>query len=351
MGSSSILFQNKDKSAVLLDLPGSIEEAQELPDKLDADTPSRRRLVSVKPIETPFQVPEPKTPAPLLHPSAQVTELMTTAAVSHALEEVRSSYPGPWCLPRVYEQPGAESRKRKLDTVEDGSPATLLPDSNVLLPEGSTYLLGSIASQREAFLTQAPKFDLIVLDPPWPNRSVRRKQGSYSIADSLDEIRGILSSIPVAAHLAPAGLVAVWVTNKPAILELLTSHHGLFAEWGLELLDEWTWLKVTSSGEPIYPIDSQWRKPWERILITGKPGQTRKWPGKGRVIISVPDVHSRKPNLRPLFDELIPPKPQALEIFARNLTAGWWSWGDEVLKFQKCEHWIDSGPEDVSSIV
>ncbi len=24
---------------------------------------------------------------------------------------------------------------------------------------------------------------------------------------------------------------------------------------------------------------------------------------------------------------------QALEIFARNLTAGWWSCGDEVLKF------------------
>ena len=32
---------------------------------------------------------------------------------------------------------------------------------------------------------------------------------------------------------------------------------------------------------------------------------------------------------------------EALEVFARNSTAGWWGWGNEVLKFQGREHWID----------
>ncbi len=60
---------------------------------------------------------------------------------------------------------------------------------------------------------------------------------------------------------------------------------------------------------------------------------------------AVPDVHSRKPNLRQLFDEILPPGYAALEVFARNLTAGWWSWGDDVLHFQHTSHWV-SPPDD-----
>jgi N6-adenosine-specific RNA methylase IME4 len=54
-------------------------------------------------------------------------------------------------------------------------------------------------------------------------------------------------------------------------------------------------------------------------------------------------VHSRKPNLRGLFEELLPERYEALEVFARNLTAGWWAWGDEVLLFQKRECWVEAG--------
>ena len=35
-------------------------------------------------------------------------------------------------------------------------------------------------------------------------------------------------------------------------------------------------------------------------------------------------------------------KYEALEIFARNLTSGWWAWGNEVLKFQSDECWIEA---------
>jgi hypothetical protein len=30
----------------------------------------------------------------------------------------------------------------------------------------------------------------------------------------------------------------------------------------------------------------------------------------------------------------------ALEVFARNLTAGWWACGDEVLKFNQDTWWV-----------
>ena len=70
---------------------------------------------------------------------------------------------------------------------------------------------------------------------------------------------------------------------------------------------------------------------------------------KGEGIVAVPDVHSRKPNLRGVFEDagLVPQGGgyEAMEVFARNLTAGWWGWGDEVLLFQRRECWVDEEEE------
>lgn len=387
---SSILWQNAAKTVVLLDLPRSIEEAQVPSSQLTAghvEAPQRpRRLISAPPLASPFPTPEPKEggsrlpPAP---PSAQVAELMTTAAVESALEEIKASYSGPWCLPRLCSQPGPRTQTgpRVMPSspppppssaaaavaagpaaaaVTDGDEDRLLePSDSHHLPPYSRPLLGTIESLRPTFLSTAPQFNLIVLDPPWPNRSAKRKRsgaGAYQPARDLDSIRALLAQVPVAAHLAAGGLVAVWVTNAAGAADLLQQqqqqHRGLgygsvFDEWGVEPVGEWTWLKVTAGGEPVVGVRSAWRKPWERLLIARKKG-ARGGGGGGavrpKVIVSVPDVHSRKPNLRRLFEEeegLLPERYEALEVFARNLTAGWWAWGDEVLLFQRKECWVE----------
>ena len=192
-----------------------------------------------------------------------------------------------------------------------------------------------------------------MLDPPWPNRSAKRKRagtgaapGSYRTLPDLSSTRVLLSQIPVASRLAPGGFVGVWVTNAGRFTDLLVGQGGIFAEWDVELVGEWNWLKVTSGGEPVVAVESGWRKPWERLLIGRRRGGVVEGGGgtgsvEGKVIVSVPDVHSRKPNLRCLFEELLPERYEALEVFARNLTAGWWAWGDEVLLFQRKECWVD----------
>lgn len=341
--SESILFRNEDRSVILIDGPKSIEDAQFLNPAEASQRGRRRRLISSKPPEEPFKTPEPKqSPS---HPSAgaALAELSAFAAVEGALQVLNDLYSGPWCLPRIHAVQETDvdghgrHKKRKAEEVD--GPEDVL--SHPVIAEGSVYLQGTVSSERSRFLKEATLFDLIVMDPPWPNRSVRRKRGSYQTANDLDEIRSTLSLIPIASHLAPAGLVAVWITNKASVLELLTSPRGVFAEWGLELVGEWTWLKVTTAGEPMVDVDSTWRKPWERLLVARKRGAETRLPSRSRVIVSVPDLHSRKPNLRPLFDDISPPGYRGLEIFARNLTAGWWSWGDEVLKFQQPEHWVE----------
>ncbi|KAG6366486.1 hypothetical protein INS49_000663 [Diaporthe citri] len=341
--SESILFRNEDRSVILIDGPKSIEDAQFLNPAEASQRGRRRRLDSSNPPEQPFKTPEPKQSLP--HPSAAaaLAELSAAAAVEDALQVLNDLYSGPWCLPRIHavketDVKGDErDKKRKAEDVD--APEDVLSDP--VIAEESVYLQGTISSERSRFLKEAPMFDLIVMDPNWPNRSVRRKRGSYQTANDLDEIRETLSLIPIMSHLAPGGLVAVWITNKASVLELLTSPRGLFAEWGLELVGEWTWLKVTTAGEPMVDVNSTWRKPWERLLIARKRGAETRLPCRSRVIVSVPDLHSRKPNLRPLLEDVLPPGYRGLEIFARNLTAGWWSWGDEVLKFQQPEHWVE----------
>ena len=189
------------------------------------------------------------------------------------------------------------------------------------------------------------QFDFILLDPPWDNHSVRRSQKYTTLdqeANPMDIIRNMLSK-----HIALGALVGCWITNKPSVRDTAVE---AFQGWGVDIIEEWAWLKTTVHGDPMSPIGGLWRKPYEILLVGRKcndgtrerqenvdtGNDTRK-----RVIVAVPDLHSRKPNLKELIKPMIP-NPldyRALELFARNLTAGWWSWGDEVLKFNWEGHW------------
>ncbi|KAI1267155.1 MT-A70-domain-containing protein [Xylariaceae sp. FL1019] len=343
---SSVLFESQDRSVVIIDIPRSLEEAQVLPGQNIT-----RQIVSTEPIATPWSLPEPKEhdANPVSH-SAAIADLMTLEAVKSALETAVNNYTGPWCLPRAIRpeeadttrsttKNGSQSQKRKRKHQAVPTPPRMPGNNDVtptvthglsppFIPEQSNYLLGTIESQRDTFLRTAPQFNLIVLDPPWPSRSVKRKTDGYSTFYGINEARALLSQVPVAAHLKPDGLVAVWVTNKAAVADLLTASGGMFDQWGLEPI-----------GEFVFDMESQWRKPWERLLITRKKGSRLGMPITPKVILAVPDVHSRKPNLRGLFADVLPLSYQGLEVFARSLTASWWSWGDEALFFQQRFHW------------
>ncbi|KAI0448237.1 MT-A70-domain-containing protein [Xylaria acuta] len=360
-----VLFKSSDGTAVVIDIPRSLEEAQVLPGHNIT-----RRIVSTPPRETPWQIPEPKKDtAEYVSPSTAIAELMTLESVKAALEIARAGYDGSWCLPRVIREQAdgselirtvesnadananaAQSLKRKYKPSSPPPKEDKETSTSSVIPERSCYLLGTVESQREAFLQNAPQFDLIVLDPPWPSRSVKRKSDSYTTVYGMEEARKLLLQIPVISHLKRDGLVAIWVTNKAAVTDLLTGPDGILVQWGLEPVGEWIWLKVTNAGEPILDIESAWRKPWERLLIARKPGSLVPLPASTKVILGVPDIHSRKPNIRGLFEDILPKNYTGLEVFARNLTAGWWSWGNEVLLFQEGHHWVPLENEQVDRL-
>jgi N6-adenosine-specific RNA methylase IME4 len=275
-------------------------------------------------------------------------------SVVHGIECSGDSHPYQY-------HPSSELNTRASFSV--GEPGSCDAPYTFYIPPNSSFVLGPCSDvhtlhtyvRAQAQELDVPKkFDLILLDPPWPNRSVKRTHktahSTYSTAQSLEEIYQLLMGMDLDVLMADSCLVAVWITNKPAVRDLVLGENGLFDCLGVELVEEWVWLKTTVHGEPITPIDSVWRKPYEVLLIGRKSRQyslqSKDTPKPHiqiprKVVISVPDLHSRKPCLKELFERYVPhPNSyRALEIFARYLVAGWWSWGNECIKFNGKQYW------------
>lgn len=384
---SSIILQNASRSVTLFDIPRSLELAQGL------QFSQEKRILSSSPPQCPWtDLPEPKSTKAIarLEPES-IEDLLLRKYLELALQEVKNTGVETWLLPRVtvtlHQQNGRseplDGDADSLSKVEPAAPYEQAPlgehrrdtsfyqnmtNANHLIqpvalfplvhiPPRSSFVNGFLENSLATFTSVAPRFSLVVIDPPWPNRSARRKN-SYSTSPG---ISSMLPSVVMDSHLADNALVGVWITNKASFRNLILQPGGLFDQWGLELEEEWVWLKITSSGDPIFALESRWRKPYEILLlgrkmsdvvtqVEGGKDEIRSGPGNGigmtrRVIIAVPDLHSRKPNLKELFEPMLPVQYEALEIFARNLTEGWWAWGNEVCKFQSQDSWVERQKE------
>lgn len=109
--SSCILYQNEAKTAILLDIPKSIELAQGI-----SEEPCLRRLVSCKPLDKPFPSVEPKSvKAKAKFGETPIKSLLLEKHIYFAWEEVKEQKTGHWCLPRIthHEDEGPPSKKRK----------------------------------------------------------------------------------------------------------------------------------------------------------------------------------------------------------------------------------------------
>jgi N6-adenosine-specific RNA methylase IME4 len=190
-------------------------------------------------------------------------------------------------------------------------------------------------------------FDLVLLDPPWPNRSAKRK-GAYEqpALGGMPYLKRMLLKMDLDNYLEHNALVGVWITNKEALRDHVLGPGGLFETWNVGLIEEWIWIKTTTKGEPMFDIDTLLRKPYE-ILLLGRVApnswttMTHAPTIKRRVIAAVPDIHSRKPCLKELFESYMPDPNDysALEVFSRYLVSGWTSWGNEVLKYNWDYYW------------
>lgn len=118
--------------------------------------------------------------------------------------------------------------------------------------------------------TKLEPLDLVLLDPPWPNKSASRSS-SYETMDIYDLFEINLPSILAQTNSLTPCLVAVWVTNRPKFRRFVTGR--LFPDWHLDLAaEEWLWVKNTArpeggslaeGGLPVFDLDNTHRRAYE----------------------------------------------------------------------------------------
>ncbi len=149
-------------------------------------------------------------------------------------------------------------------------------------------------------------FDVIVLDPPWKNRSAKRgkKYVVFNFPSHIYRYSALnhsdLRKIPIPQLGNKEGcIIFVWVTNKETYQRYIKEN--LFPFWKIEYCSTWYWLKVANTGEPVAPIDSVHRKPYEPLIVgtLGNVEQSLKSALKDtKILCSVPGIHSKKPPMK-----------------------------------------------------
>lgn len=182
--------------------------------------------------------------------------------------------------------------------------------------------------------TTDEKFDVILIDPPWINKSVKRKKSYSSVKYEF------LQSLEFEKLANPGCLIAVWITNSSSAASFVLE--DLFPKCNVILSSMWHWCKVTKKGSFVYPLDSHHKKPYENLIlgrVQYDSDEVEKRPSKEigpkKLIVSVPSsIHSCKPPLVDILKPYLNDNPHCLELFARYLLPGWTSVGNEVLKLQ-----------------
>lgn len=179
------------------------------------------------------------------------------------------------------------------------------------------------------------KYDLIVVDPPWPVRKIthrarpNQKEMDYEVM-SLDEIK----TLPIGDIADSNCWLFLWTIQK-----FLFDSKDILESWGFKHLSVMVWEKTygKSAGMPLYGF--RWNA---EFILVGYKIKPEIWP-KRRLIPMVFQAenirHSQKPDK---FYEMIEPLGKyRADIFARKERKGWDVWGDEVKSSETLEMYLN----------
>lgn len=216
-------------------------------------------------------------------------------------------------------------------------------DGNFIIPQATCFYNYNV-DQLTALLPQLhPSYDLIILDPPWRNKYIRRlkrtKQSlGYSMLDN-DQ----LALLPIDQLTHENSLVAIWCTNSTLHQQALET--VLLPRWRLRLLHKLRWYKLNTEQQLIRDVqqaDVTKKQPYEMLYLACHADSKAEYASdlkRTEMLLSVPSIiHSHKP---PLLEWLRPhlqllgqgqTNPNCLELFARYLQPHFTSIGLEVFK-------------------
>lgn len=168
----------------------------------------------------------------------------------------------------------------------------------------------------DALQAESTQFGTIYADPPWQygNQATRASTGNHYETLPVDDI----CALPIGELAAENSHLHLWTTNA-----FLEDAFRVIRAWGFEYKSCFLWVK------PTIGIGNYWRVSHEFLLL-GIRGSCpfldraqRSWLQCGR------GAHSSKPEQVRDAIEKVSPGPR-LELFARRVSPGWTSWGNEI---------------------
>lgn len=181
------------------------------------------------------------------------------------------------------------------------------------------------------------KYNIIYADPPW-RYEVSKGQG---VAENHYATMGIqeICKLPVETITDRDCVLFLWVTFPQ-----LPEAFKVIKAWGFTYKTAaFVWLKLNKSGKGFFFGLGYWTRANAEICLLAVKGKPKRVSRKVFQIIASPlQEHSRKPDeARKQIVDLMGDIPR-IELFAREKTAGWDVWGNEV------ENSILLQPEDTA---
>ena len=198
-------------------------------------------------------------------------------------------------------------------------------------------------------------YGAIYADPPW-HFKIRSPKGEGRSATqdyqcmSLDEI----CALPVQAIAAPDCALFIWITDP-----MLPTAFKVIEAWGFTYKTVgFTWAKTNSKSPGYFTGMGYWtRANPEQCILATRGSPRRKAKDVRQLIVAPRQGHSRKPDeVRSRIERLV--DGPYLELFARQSTPGWSTWGDQPTLFDQVKEktpatdqldlvdYIDAMPKD-----
>ena len=172
------------------------------------------------------------------------------------------------------------------------------------------------------------KYDIIYADPPW-SYTDKAKAGKRGASFKYDLMTTkAIADLPVQHISNHDSFLFMWVT-----FPLLRDAFSVIDAWGFKYKTVgFTWVKKTRS-DTWFTGMGNWTRANAEICLLGIKGRPkRESAAVKQVIASIPEEHSKKPDvIRERIIELCGNRPR-IELFARKKTTGWDTWGLEVGK-------------------
>ena len=178
------------------------------------------------------------------------------------------------------------------------------------------------------------KYNIIYADPPWHygSKSAINNTSGKTIKPLEDHYNTMtlneLKELPIKELTKEDAACFMWVTDShiDEALEILKS-------WGFKYKTiAFNWFKTTSKGNYCKNV-APWTMKSSEICLLGIKGKMTKYKQVNNIeslVIAERTKHSRKPKeVRDRIELLFGDTPR-IELFAREKTEGWDSWGNEI---------------------